>query len=112
MKINPQFLRIPKKSKVCRGQIVQVDTEIVFQAKAVRKMVRLSFDGIKNEDYVSNRKVNLAKLEQHISELLYEDRDKCLNPGTFTGFTEHVVFMGKVKARPYEVHHADNSEGK
>lgn len=106
-----------KTNSRCRGDILQIDTQITFRSPALSALKRFSFDEIKNEDYVSQEKVVLEKLKKGKTVLLFEGIDKCLRAGTFLHYypkTGYVFLKGKQRGikRLYEVHYAKSSTGK
>ena len=116
-KLERQPLKAPNKATVCRGQIVQLDTEIVFQARSQRGgMVRLSYEGIRKEDYVSNKELDPRKLQRGKTLLLYEDLEKCLIPTTFYQISKSGLFIISVRPRNLKridlLRYANNSYGK
>ena len=106
-----QFLRV--ESHLCRGEIVQLDSMIVFRSKAGSGLLRLPYSS-KQEDYVSNGKVDHANLVKGTSKLLYEDQRHCLKPATFTNYDPkaEVFNLGtNLRKKAHQVYYADSSPG-
>lgn len=106
------FDRWHRKSRLCHGQIVQVDTMLVFQAKALAGLARLSFHDRKQTDYVSNEKVEPLSLKRGKTQLLYEDLYQCLESGTFMNYYSMnglFILGASIRKRANELRYKDSS---
>ena len=85
---------------------------LVFQAKALAGLARLSFHDRKQTDYVSSEKVEPSNLKRGKTKLLYEDLYQCLESGTFMNYYSGngLFILGRsTRKRAHELRYKDSS---
>lgn len=70
----------------CRGDIVQIDTQLTIRSTELGALRRFSFDEITSENYFSQRGVRNPEYLKSGDVLLFEGADYCLRVGSFKSY--------------------------
>lgn len=83
---------LPSKYTLCLGNIVRVDSKLVFQTKQDQKLTRISYKQKHRppvSDYVSSQPVNPSEVTPGKTVLFYEEINGCLTKGKVTSFNKY-----------------------